>query len=211
MRTVAMCFLLLWFSAPPVVAQVQVDVRLDKTQYLAGEPVVVLIEVRNAGDEAVEYSSCDANLVLDVKGAKRRVPQDIFGCFAGMGGGAGVCGVDHPPLLSPGETTTFRYLLREFDLGPGQYALSVAGNAGVRGALLDRTLTLKLVASTEAELRAALAPLVFAVDAADPEERQHARAALIESAAPFLAPLRRCAPRSPPPWETHAHARQCPP
>jgi HEAT repeat protein len=45
------------------------------------------------------------------------------------------------------------------------------------------------VAATADELRAALAPLVFAADATDPEERHHARAALIESAPPFLDSL----------------------
>ena len=59
----------------------------------------------------------------------------------------------------------------------------------VPGAQFDRALSLSVVASTADELRAALAPLVSAVDAADPEERHQARAALIESAAPFLDSL----------------------
>jgi hypothetical protein len=197
-------------------AQVQVDVRLEKTQYLVGEPVFVFVDVRNVGDEPVGYSSCDSRFRLEVKGAERRVPPNIFGCFMGMGEGGGVCGVDHPPLLSPGETTTFKYLLKEYDLGAGQYAVSAVGKAGVRwkyygeavsasnalppsprhketdpvpGAQFDRTMPLTVVASTAEGLRAALAPLVDAADAADAEERYHARAALIESAAPLLDSL----------------------
>lgn len=196
-------------------AQVQVDVRLEKTRYLAGEPVAVIVEVRNVGEETVGYSTCDGDVRLAVAGAERRVPPDIFGCFAGMAGGGWGCGVDHPPLLQPGEATTFRYLLKDYDLRPGRYQLTASGIAGVRwkhypvsapnappppplrheetdpvpGARFGRTLPLNVEASTERELRAALAPLVSDADATDPARRRHARAAIIESAPPFLGPL----------------------
>jgi hypothetical protein len=110
--------------------QVQVDLRLDKARYLPGEPIVVVVDVRNVGDEAVGYSSCDGDVRLAVAGAERRVPPNIFGCFSGMGSGGFGCGVDHPPLLSPGQTTTFRYLLKEYDLMSGQYELTASGKAG---------------------------------------------------------------------------------
>ena len=215
MRTVSWCSLFLLLSASPVIAQVQVEVRFEKTQYLAGEPVVVLVDIRNVGDEAVAYSSCEARFRLDVTGTERRVPPNIFGCFAATSVGGGMCFVDHPPLLPPGETTTFKYLLKEYDLGPGQYTVTAVGEAGVRwkyypdyarnappppppkhkeadpvpGAQFDRALPLSVVPATTDELRAALAPLVAAADAADPEERTLARAALVESAAPFLDSL----------------------
>jgi hypothetical protein len=143
------------------------------------------------------------------------VPPNIFGCFSGIGSGSGTCGVDHPPLLPPGQTTTFRYLLKEYDLRPGQYELTASGKAGVRwkyypvyapnvppqpfpkhketdpvpGAQFDRTLSLNIVTSTEGELQAALAPLVSDADATDSVQRHHARAAIIESAPPFLDSL----------------------
>jgi hypothetical protein len=110
MRRVVWCGLLLWLAGTPAMAQVQVDVRLDKPRYLVGEPVVVFVDVRNVGDEAVGYSTCDGDVRLEVIGARRRVPPNIHGCFSGIGSGYR-CGVGHPPLLQPGQTTTFRYLL----------------------------------------------------------------------------------------------------
>src|SRR5258706_9634118 len=131
MLRVLSCCLLLLLAAAAAVAQVQVDVRLEKNRYLAGEPVVVLVDVLNVGDEPVGYTTCDGDVRLQVLGADRRVTPNIFGCFSGIGGGGG-CGIDHPPLLQPGQTTTFRYLLRDYDLRSGQYELSASGKAGVR-------------------------------------------------------------------------------
>ena len=131
MRRVLSCCLLLLLAGTQAMAQVQVDVRLEKNRYLVGEPVVVLVDVHNIGDEAVGYSTCDGDVRLEVVGAERRVPPNIFGCFSGMGSGGG-CGIDHPPLLPPGQTTTFRYLLKDYDLRPGGYQLSASGKAGVR-------------------------------------------------------------------------------
>src|SRR5262245_25877189 len=62
MRRVIFVCLLVVLAAPPARAQVEVDVRLEKARYLAGEPIVVLVEVRNAGDDTVEYSTCDRDV-----------------------------------------------------------------------------------------------------------------------------------------------------
>ena len=174
----------MWLVAASARGQVQVDLRLEKARYLAGEPIVVVIDVQNVGGEAVGYSSCDGDVRLAVAGAERRVRPNIFGCFSGMGSGGG-CGIDHPPLLPPGQRTTFEYLLTEYDLMPGQSNLTAAGRAGVRwksypvsasslppppppqpeernpvpGAQFARTLPLTIVASTQDALQAALAPL----------------------------------------------------
>ncbi len=48
-------FLVLLLAASSASAQVAVDVRLEKTRHLAGEPVVVIVDIRNVGDEAVGY------------------------------------------------------------------------------------------------------------------------------------------------------------
>jgi hypothetical protein len=196
-RTVVWCSVFLLFSARSLRAQVQFDVRLEKNQYLAGEPVVVVVDVRNAGDEAVAYSSCDANFRLEVKGARRRVPTNVHGCFAVTSVARGLCVVDHPPLLPPGERTTLKYLLKEYDLGPGAYTVIATSLPPLKhsdtdpaaGAQFERALPLNVIASTTDALKVALAPLVSAAEAADPEERNQARDALIESAAPFLDSL----------------------
>jgi HEAT repeat protein len=205
-----LCSLLLSLVAASATGQVQVDLRLEKARYLAGEPIVVVIDVQNVGGEAVGYSSCDGDVRLAVAGAERRVRPNIFGCFSGMVSGGG-CG-GSAPLLPPGQRTTFKYLLTEYDLMPGQYELTAAGKAGVRwtyypvsasslppppppqhketdpvpGAQFARTLPLTIVASTQDALQAALAPLVSEADATDLVPRHRARAAIIESAAPFL-------------------------
>jgi hypothetical protein len=197
-RTLWHCLLLL-LTATSAQAQVQVDVHLDKVRYLAGEPVVVVVDVRNVGDEAVEYSSCEWCVQLAVTGVERRVRPNIVGCFGGMSGGVQGGGFSHPPLLPPGQTTSFRYLLKEYDLRPGQYDLTASGKAGVRwtspttdpvpGAQFDRTLTLNIAASTDDALKDAFAPLVSDADAADPVRRYRSRAAIVESAPPFLETL----------------------
>ena len=119
------CLLLLLVPARGI-GQVQVAVRLEQPQYLAGEPVWVTVAVKNVGDEAVGYSGCDADVKLAVPGGTLKAKPKIMGCFGGMGGFVG-CAIDHPPLLLPGRTTTFRYLLRGYKLGPGEYDLRVAG------------------------------------------------------------------------------------
>jgi hypothetical protein len=205
------CFLILW-AARPALAQVQIDARLEKARYLAGEPIVVRLDVRNVGDEALTYSECARDVRLEVVGANRRMPPNIYGCFEGRVSGAG-CGIgSHAPLLSPGETTSVTYLLKEYDLSPGQYRLNVSGRSGVHwrsvsssptvaarashaptepvpGAQFEHTLSLNIVAGDENELIRALAPVVSDADAADPSRRHNARAAIIESAPRFLDSL----------------------
>ena len=173
-------------------AQVQVDVRLDKPRYLVGEPVVVFVDVHNVGDEAIGYSTCNTNVRLEIVGTARRVPPNILGCFSGMGFDVGGgCGSEDGRALQPGQTTTFRYLLKEYDLRPGRHWLSASGKAvrGPVGAEFARTVSLRVVAGTERELRAAMAPLVADADGRDPTRRHDAREAIIESAPPFLESL----------------------
>jgi len=199
--------------ATQAVAQVRVDVRLEKNGYLAGEPIAVLVDIQNIGDEVFAYS-VGGDIRLTVVGAQRRQRPDIFGCFSEMAEGMGWVFVDHPPLLPPGQRTSFRYLLREYDLGPGQYELRVGGKAPVRwkyypsfapnvpppppkhketdpvpGEQVERTLALIISPATREELERAMAPLVVDADATDPLVRYTARAAIAESAPPFLEPL----------------------
>jgi hypothetical protein len=207
--------LLLVLFATQAFGQVRVDARLEKGRYLEGEPVVIVVDILNVGDEAVGYSTCDGNVNLTVAGAERRVPPNIFGCFSGMGISGGGCAIDHPPLLPPGQSTSFRYLLKEYNLKPGQYSLTASGKAGVRwkyypsyppnvppsstpkhketdpvpGAQFERTLSLNIAPATEDDLKRAFAPLVSDADAVDPLRRNEARAAIVESAPQFLGSL----------------------
>jgi hypothetical protein len=182
-------------AAPPAVAaaRVQVDVRLEKARYLAGEPVFVIADVRNAGDEAIEYEPCNQRVELAVVGAERRKLPNIFGCGRmGMGWGRG-CGSNHHPFLQPSQSIAVRTLLTDYDLKPGRYQLTASGNAGligeIAGAPFTSTVSLEVVAGSERELQAAFAPLVAAADGTTAKGWWLARNAIVESAPPFLESL----------------------
>lgn len=153
--------------------------HLERDRYLQGEPIVVVVDILNAGDEAVGYSTCDGDVSLTVIGVERRVPPNIFGCFSGTAVGGEGCGTDHLPLLATGQSTSFKYLLKKYNLKPGQYRLTVSGKAGVRwretapvpGAQFEHTLSLNIVPAAEEDLKRACAPLVSGADAADPVRR----------------------------------------
>ena len=143
-RVLIFAALLLGTFATSAASQIRFDARLDKDAYLQGEPVTVVVDILNTGDEAFAYSTCDGRVTLTVSGVERRVAPVIPGCYSGMGvtGGSAGCAIGHPPMLAPGERTSFKYLLRDYDLAPGQYTLTVSGKAGVRvaGAQFERTL-----------------------------------------------------------------------
>ena len=63
---------LLLLFATQAFGQVHVDVLLEKDRYLEGEPVVVVVNILNIGDESVGYSACDGNVNLTAIGAERR-------------------------------------------------------------------------------------------------------------------------------------------
>ena len=211
-RVSSSCLFLL-LAASSASAQVDVDVRLEKTRYLAGEPVVVIVDVRNVGDEAVGYAVGYGNVRMTVAGGRRRMTRDMSGCLVSVLSFPHGGGVDHPPMLPPGQSTLFRYLLKDYDLTPGQYEVTAVGKAEVRwkynptprapndppplpprhketdpvpGAEFERTLPLIVGAATEDDLKAVLAPLLAAADGSDVIQRYEARSALIESAPPFL-------------------------
>jgi hypothetical protein len=198
MRTLVLFCLLVVLAHSPATAQVQVQVRLEKPRYVAGEPVVVVIAVRNIGSEAVA-TGCGGDVRFNVEGTARRIRPNIFGCFSGIGGVVNGCAID-TPLIQPGQTTNFRQVLKDYDLRPGQYRVTISGNAGIRtrsgrqavavpGSDFEFTLSLAVVPATERELRTALAPFVNDADATNLEERYRAREALIESAPRFLDSL----------------------
>jgi hypothetical protein len=191
--------LVLLSGQTPETSQVKIDVRLEKPAYLAGEPVFVLVDVRNVGPELISHGNLFGcgNVRLAVTGVERRVQPNIGGCYVGVGWGFG-CSGSSGDRLAPGESRTSRYLLKDFDLIPGKYELTVSGTVPlswygrpgqVPGAEFQGVLSLNVQASTEAGLRAALGPLVSDANAPDHEQRRQARAGIIESAPPFLDSL----------------------
>src|SRR5687768_2055166 len=110
---VAICLL-----AGPAWAQVEVRFRTEKPQFLAGEPIFVLIQVTNVGTEQVAYDGASPKppLELSVRNGERKATKGLTGCGGGtgIGGGSGI--TSHPPMLQPGKSTTFRLLLRGYRL-----------------------------------------------------------------------------------------------
>lgn len=52
--------------------QVSVEVRANKTAYLVGEPVFVILKMRNIGTEAIGYSCGDGRVELAVSNAEKK-------------------------------------------------------------------------------------------------------------------------------------------
>src|SRR5262245_8256811 len=78
-------------------AQVRVETRPQKDGDLAGEPVVVLVDVINIGDESVAYATGGDRVRLTVHGLEERRSPSIFGCDGGYGWGVGGGALSHPP------------------------------------------------------------------------------------------------------------------
>lgn len=206
---VAICLL-----AGPAWAQVRVQVRTEKPQFLAGEPIFVLVQVQNVGIEQVAYegASSEPPVELSVRDGGRKVTNGLTACEGGIPHPRAHGVVDHPRMLQPGKSTTFRHLLRGYRLTPGNYELRVSGTVDVAwrppypqvnapppptykrsvtepvdGAAIDRALPLTIVAASDEELRAAYVPHVAA--AAETVTGGHdAVNAILEMAPAFLEP-----------------------
>ena len=202
--------LLIAVVAIPVFCQVQVDVRTNQATYLVGEPIFVVVDVKNMGPEPVGYSDCDGRAYLTVPGGQKKQTPNLYGCVTGSFSGGGGCGIDHPPLMKLGETVSFWYLVRGYNLRAGDYILHASGKAGVRwryhgdyqpipappvvaersgpvdGQMFDVSLKLIIMDATEAELRQRYASYVADAADGDLERRPRAREAIAEMAPPFL-------------------------
>ncbi|MFI5247382.1 MAG: HEAT repeat domain-containing protein [Nitrospirales bacterium] len=203
------CLVLAVLSPIPARGQVRVTVQASKPQYLAGEPIFLVVKVMNVGSESLGYSYGDGRVDLKVRnGVLRKTPR-LRGCFVGEGGGIG-SGATHPPQFKPGESVSFQYLLRGYELEPGEIEVDISGKAGVRwtypslarpnaalpahlptdpvdGREFDTRVKVTLVKpSNERELRRVLAPLIAESLSSEPDRRFRAREALSEVAPVFL-------------------------
>ena len=205
---VSLCLL-----ATPALAQVQVSARTEKSSFLAGEPIFVVVDIKNVGDEPIGYNGGTIGrppLTFVVANGTPKPVVSLSACGSPVSGPA-IGMVDHPPLLKPGAQISRRYLVGGYRLTPGSYELRVAGHADVRwkyyptlgnglpapppkhqdsdpveGALVDQTLPLVIVAGTEAEREAAFKPYVANAMEIYSESGLQSALAIFELAPPFL-------------------------
>lgn len=203
-----MCRFALCILATAVIGagQVQVSLRTDRAAYLAGEPVFVVVDVKNVGTESVGYGSGVGHTELTVPDAAKKRPIS-FSCFIGWASGGFGGGIDHPPMMKPGQTIVYWYLLKGYNLPPGNYTLHVSGRADVtwkyypvpggpppkhterdpvEGAVFTTDLKLTVEAGTDARLRQRYEPYVADARGWDRDLRRRARQAISEMAPPFL-------------------------
>lgn len=203
-------FLLVFVSSS--LAQVSVQVKTNKAEYLAGEPVFVVVEVKNVGTDALAYSHLDGSVDLTVQGTEKVRPPNLRGCWVGngIGGGSGG-GTNDGPVLAPGESTTFRYLLKDYKLDAGSHIVNAKGSVGVRwafpnlrfspapipppkhkpgspvpGADIDVPLSIVVRQGSTEELQRAYAPYVAEAESSNTGENYEARQAITEMAPEFL-------------------------
>lgn len=179
--------------------QVRVEVRTNQASYLAGEPIFAAVDVTNIGTEPLGQSGCSYQEKLSVPDGATKHKPNLFGCFHGSGGNTGG-GVYDLPLVNPGQTVTCWYLLKGYSLRSGAYALHVSGKAAVfwkssphhaytdpvEGQVFDQSTKLVITDAPEAELRQRYAAYVADAEGWDIERRRRARAAMAETAPPFL-------------------------
>ncbi len=117
--------------AQGLTAQVSISTRMSKQEYLAGEPIVLFIDVKNIGEDTVAYGSgCDFDIEMSVPEADSGAWHHKEGCFTGQAFG-GCWGIDHPPGLASGQSITFKRLLVGYQLDPGSYVLKTSGKASM--------------------------------------------------------------------------------
>jgi hypothetical protein len=200
----------MFLLAVPAFCQVKVSVNLNRPEYLVDEPIFVTVDATNIGTEAIGYSACDGYANLTVPGGEQKKASQLRGCGAGASGGGGGCGIDHPPTMKPGQTVSFRYLLKGYRLQSGHYILRAKGKAGVRwffgfgrnastdtgrktgdpvdGAMFDVSLGLNIREGPEQLLLQRYARYIeeAAIGSEITERSLQAREAIAEMAPPFL-------------------------
>jgi hypothetical protein len=180
-------------------AQVSVEARLEKQQYIEGEPIFVTFEVTNVGGEPVRYNPYGGDVSLRTTDSGLRAQPNMYGCFASLGVmGRSVRWISHRPDLAPGERFLFSRLLRDYDLKAGVYKLDVAGSAGVDwrngedevpGDSFDRRLDLSIARADGEALERIFFPYVNDALSSDHSRAQAAREVIFEHAPSFLESL----------------------
>jgi len=189
--------LLTFLTAATLSAQdVKARFTTEKSTYLIGEPVYVVLSVSNTSNDAIWVGFGPTNMFcqnffIEVPGADSAREQ--WGC-----GIAASCGSSLWEV-APGKTTAVRQLLnREFRLQrPGAYVVRVHTAITVRSQNLftsppldefkvSDNLTIEVQLGVEGQLQDAFQPIVKELARTDLKRRGEAAGAIIETAPPFL-------------------------
>ncbi len=204
-RPLLLLFLVPMLSAwmcPELAAGPSVEARisLEKDTYQVGEPIFLLFEVMNSGDEPIAYmppiafGECAALFGLHIE-VERAAParQEPYSCFSGY---AGSCMGGYRPL-SPHKGYTHRILLNQrYRFDRADYYRVTAAYELKFGSpmdpelsarqIVDSRLAFSVVEGDPASLEAVYAPLVATLQDEDLERRWTAQNALAVMAPPFL-------------------------
>ena len=175
---------------------VEAQFTTEKSTYVIGEPVYLVLSISNKSDETiwVDFGPTDMfcqRFSIEVPGADSAGEQ--WGC-----GIAGSCGSSLVEI-APKKTTAVRQLLnREFRLPrSGAYVVHAQTNVTVRSQDLwssppldefkvSDNLTVDVQRSDDGKLQTAFEPIVNELSSTDLVRRGEAAAAIIETAPPFL-------------------------
>lgn len=196
-RLLPLLLLTLLNAASLATQHVEARFTSDKADYLAGEPVFVVLTVSNETNEPVwlDFKSPDMPLLchdfaIEVPGAESA--QEQWGC-----GFAGSCGRGLREVL-PGKSLSLRQLVNsQFRLQPGAFAIRAHTAVVVHTQnLFDSpqiaqfdvtdTLTVRVQRGNENQLRAAFQPFVEVLHSPDLMKRSEAAGAITALAPPFL-------------------------
>ena len=208
MRALIICLAFAQLLPIAVYGQVNVTVRTNKTTYFVGEPIWVIVNVKNVGTDPVAYGGGSSSENKSSVNNAERVSLPP-GCVEG--GWAG--GFGDGPQLKPGESTEFFYLVKGYRLKAGGYDISSQGTAPVfwhlvgdyrrsrgptptpahpNGAPVEGSdylalLQISVLLGSETELEAAYAPLLADLDKTQSSGRKlRAMEGVAEMAPPFL-------------------------
>lgn len=191
--------LLTLLNATTLSAQaVEARFTTEKANYLAGEPVFLVLTVSNQGSESIwlDFKSPDLSklvcndFAVEIPGAESAHEQ--WGC-----GFAGSCGRGLREV-PPGKSVSVRHLVnREFRLRPGTHMVhahtlivvhnqNLLDSSQVEQFAVSDTLKVAVQRSSQDQLKAAFQPIVAELNSPDPMRRREAAGAITELAPPFL-------------------------
>lgn len=181
-------------------AQLEVRMHLSKPSYVAGEPVFLIVEAENQGNDPLVIATADplsfcGGYQFRLEGVK---DWDTPDCNSGIGGSC----LSSDMILAPGATHTDRILLnRRYDLrrpgtypmhveryvkyGPGTLDLAQLQHEGI-DETVEADLTINLQYSQDDELPSIFAPYLRDLESKDPDRAGEAGEVIAYLAPPFL-------------------------